>query len=190
MDYFNMIAEYEGLVGYAEKSNKILAYLKDLLNNYCKMKDQALNSAKKSFDYLLVEISKPIKSSYQINYLYGAHKTIREFINFVNISLANEITQNNKLQSDIIQQINDYIKFISNKNNSILNEFKKLIEKVYNQKKNYENSKNEYIDFGKKVSILEEKISQKMNDNLNINSNSKISSNTNISNGSIDSPRN
>ena len=182
-----MIAEYEGLVGYAEKSNKILAYLKDLLNNYCKMKDQALNSAKKSFDYLLVEISKPIKSSYQINYLYGAHKTIREFINFVNISLANEITQNNKLQSDIIQQINDYIKFISNKNNSILNEFKKLIEKVYNQKKNYENSKNEYIDFGKKVSILEEKISQKMNDNLNINSNSNISSNTNISNGSIDS---
>ena len=38
MDYFNLKAEYQGLVAYNEKNNRILLYLKDLLNNYFKLK--------------------------------------------------------------------------------------------------------------------------------------------------------
>ena len=131
MDYFNFKAEYESLLEYTDKSNKILAYIKDLLNNYYKTKDQALNTIKKSFDYLLVEMNKPFKSTYDIKYFSSTHKSIKEFISILNVSLNNEITQNNKLQTDIIQQINDYIKFIGNKNYSVLNDFKKLIDKVY-----------------------------------------------------------
>ena len=183
MDFFNFKAEYEGLAAYTAKNNKILSYLKDLLNNYCKMKEQALNAIKKSFDYLLVEVNNPIKSSYEINYLSGSHKTIRDFINILNVSLANEISQNNKLQTDIIQQINDYINFISNKNDSFLNDFKKLIDKVYYQKREYEDVKNIYITCGKQITILEEKISQKMKDtdNNSIN-NSTLTSSININN--------
>ena len=33
MDYFNLKAEYQGLVAYNEKNSRILLYLKDLLNN-------------------------------------------------------------------------------------------------------------------------------------------------------------
>ena len=173
MDYFNFQAEFEGLLAYTEKTSKILTYLKDLLNNYIKMKEQTLNSIKKSFDILLVEVNKPIKSSYEIKFVSGAQKTIKEFINILNVSLANEINQNNKLQTDIIQQINDYIKFISNKNYSVLNDFKKLINKVYSQKMYYEETKNEYINSGKQVTIFEDKISQK-----NKSINSSISINT------------
>jgi hypothetical protein len=173
MDYFNFQAEFEGLLAYTEKTSKILANLKDLLNNYIKMKEQTLNSIKKSFDILLVEVNKPIKSSYEIKFVSGAQKTIKEFINILNVSLANEINQNNKLQTDIIQQINDYIKFISNKNYSVLNDFKKLINKVYSQKMYYEETKNEYIKSGKQVTIFEDKISQK-----NKSINSSISINT------------
>ena len=173
MDYFNFQAEFEGLLTYTEKTSKILTYLKDLLNNYIKMKEQTLNSIKKSFDILLVEVNKPIKSSYEIKFVSGAQKTIKEFINILNVSLANEINQNNKLQTDIIQQINDYIKFISNKNYSVLNDFKKLINKVYSQKMYYEETKNEYINSGKQVTIFEDKISQK-----NKSINSSISINT------------
>ena len=49
MDYFNFQAEYGGLLSYTDKNNKILLYIKDLLNNYSKMKEQTLNSVKKSF---------------------------------------------------------------------------------------------------------------------------------------------
>ena len=182
MDYFNFKAEYESLLEYTDKSNKILAYIKDLLNNYYKTKDQALNTIKKSFDYLLVEMNKPFKSTYDIKYFSSTHKSIKEFISILNVSLNNEITQNNKLQTDIIQQINDYIKFIGNKNYSVLNDFKKLIDKVYYQKKEYELSKLDYINYGKQVTIFEEKISHKMNETLNnnsINSSMTISTNSN-----------
>ena len=57
MDYFNLKAEYQGLVAYNEKNSRILLYLKDLLNNYFKLKSQALNTIKISFDSLLIEIS-------------------------------------------------------------------------------------------------------------------------------------
>jgi len=178
MDYFNFKAEYEGLLAYTDKSNKILLYLKDLLTNYCKMKEQTLNTIKKSFDYLLVEVNKPIKATYEIKYFSNSQRIIREFINILNVSLSNEITQNNKLKTDIIQQINDYINFINNKNYSVLNDFKKLIDKVYYQKKDYEDYKNDYINCGKQLSILEEKISQK-NNNLKNSINNNINNNTN-----------
>ena len=161
MDYFNLKAEFEGLLAYTDKSTKILAYLKDLLTNYIKMKEQTLNNIKKSFDILLVEVNRPIKTSYEIKFLSSAQKNVREFINILNVSLANEINQNNKLQTDIIQQVNDYIKFISNKNYAVLNDFKKVINKVYSQKSYYEESKNEYINSGKQVTIFEDKMSQK-----------------------------
>ena len=60
----------------------------------------------------------------------------------------------------------------------ILNDLNKLIDKVYSQKKNYEEIKELYLDYGKKMSILEEKLSEKfdvknINKNLNITEISK-----------------
>ena len=165
MDYFNLKAEYQGLIAYNDKNSRILLYLKDLLNNYFKLKSQALNTIKVLFDSLLVEVNKPIDSSYEIKYFSGNQKIIKEFINILNVSFSNEINQNNKLNSDIIQQINDYIKFINGKNLLILCDFNKLIDKVYSQKKNYEEAKKIYIEYGKKMSILEENLSQKLDAN-------------------------
>ena len=141
MDYFNLKAEYQGLLAYNDKNSRILLYLKDLLNNYFKLKTQALNTIKISFDSLLLEISKPLNSSYEIKILSGAQKIIKEFIHILNMSFSNEINQNNKLNSDIIKQINDYIKFINDKNLLVLSDFNKLIDKVYSQKKSYEEVK-------------------------------------------------
>ena len=173
MDYFNLKAEYQGLLSYNDKNKKILLCLKDFLNNYFKLKDQALNTIKISFDSLLLELSKPINSPYEIKNLSGAQKIIKEFIHILNISLSNEINQNNKFNSNIIKQINDYIKFINEKNISILNDFSKLIDKVYLQKKNYEEIKKIYLNYGKNMSILEEKLSEKF-DTKNINNNLNI----------------
>ena len=174
MDYFNLKAEFQGLLLYNDKNTKVLLYLKDLLNNYFKLKEQALNSIKISFDTLLLELSKPINSPYRIKNVSGAQKIIKEFIHILNVSFSNEINQNNKFNSDIIKQINDYIKFINEKNISILNDFGKLIDKVYLQKKNYEEIKKLYLNYGKKMSILEEKLSEKF-DVKNINKNLNIS---------------
>ena len=132
MDYFNLKAEYQGLVAYNEKNSRILLYLKDLLNNYFKLKSQALNTIKISFDSLLIEISKPISTNYEIKNLSGAQKIIKEFVHILDLSFSNEINQNNKLNSDIIQQINDYIKFINDKSYIVLSDFHKLMDKVKN----------------------------------------------------------
>ena len=167
MDYFNFIAEYQGLFSYIEKNNKILSNLNEYLNNYCKMKEEALNTMKKLLEHLLLEISKPLSSSFDINPLFGGQKIIKDFISILNVSLDNEINQNNKLQTDIIGQMKDYINYINIKNNTILKDFKLLMDKVYYQKKEYEKSKSEYINYGKQLTILENQVSEKMNNNLN-----------------------
>ena len=167
MDYFNLKAEYQGLVAYNEKNSRILLYLKDLLNNYFKLKSQALNTIKISFDSLLIEISKPISTNYEIKNLSGAQKIIKEFVHILDLSFSNEINQNNKLNSDIIQQINDYIKFINDKSYIVLSDFHKLMDKVYSQKKNLEEIKKLYFEYGKKMSILEEKLSLKFDTSSN-----------------------
>ena len=173
MDYFNLKAEYQGLLAYNDKNSRVLLYLKDLLNNYYKLKNQALNTIKISFDSLLLELSKPFNSPYEFKYSSGSEKIIKEFIHILNVSFSNEINQNNKLNSDIIKQINDYIKFINDKNILILNDLNKLIDKVYSQKKNYEEIKELYLDYGKKMSFLEEKLSKRF-DSKNTNKNSII----------------
>ena len=61
----------------------------------------------------------------------------------------------------------DYINYINIKNFSILKDFKLLMDKVYYQKKEYDKSKSEYINYGKQLTILENQISEKMNNNLN-----------------------
>ena len=167
MDYFNFIAEYQGLFSYIEKNNKILSNLNEYFNNYCKMKEQALNTMKKFLEHLLLEINKPLSASFDINPLFGSQKTIKDFISILNVTLDNEINQNNKLQTDIIGQMKDYINYINIKNNSILKDFKSLMDKVYYQKKEYEKSKNEYINYGKQLTIFENQVSEKMNNNLN-----------------------
>ena len=167
MDYFNLKAEYQGLVAYNEKNSRILLYLKDLLNNYFKLKSQALNTIKISFDSLLIEISKTISTNYEIKNLSGAQKIIKEFVHILDLSFSNEINQNNKLNSDIIQQINDYIKFINDKSYIVLSDFHKLMDKVYSQKKNLEEIKKLYFEYGKKMSILEEKLSLKFDTSSN-----------------------
>ena len=167
MDYFNLKAEYQGLVAYNEKNSRILLYLKDLLNNYFKLKSQALNTIKISFDSLLIEISKPISTNYEIKNLSGAQKIIKEFVHILDLSFSNEINQNNKLNSEIIQQINDYIKFINDKSYIVLSDFHKLMDKVYSQKKNLEEIKKLYFEYGKKMSILEEKLSLKFDTSSN-----------------------
>ena len=167
MDFFNLKAEYKGLLAFNEKSSRIMLCLKDLLNNYYKLKSQALNVIKNSFDSLLLEISKPIESPYEIKNISGAQKIIKDFVHILNLSFSNEINQNNKLNSDIIQQINDYTKFINERNYAILNDFNKLIEKVYTQKKEYEETKNIYLNLGRKMSILEEKLTKKFDATTN-----------------------
>jgi hypothetical protein len=131
------------------------------------MKEQALNTMKKFLEYLILEINKPLSSSFDINPLFGGQKTIKDFISILNVSLDNEINQNNKFQTDIIGQMKDYINYINIKNNTILKDFKLLMDKVYYQKKEYEKSKSEYINYGKQLTILENQVSEKMNNNLN-----------------------
>ena len=174
MDYFNLKAEYQGLLAYNDKNSRVLLYLKDLLNNYYKLKNQALNTIKISFDSLLLELSKPYNSPYEFKHSSGSEKIIKEFIHILNVSFSNEINQNNKLNSDIIKQINDYIKFINDKNILVLNDLSKLIDKVYSQKKNYEEIKELYLDYGKKMSILEEKLSMRFDSKNTNNNKSKI----------------
>ena len=163
MDYFNFLAEYQGILCYSKKNEEIISDLNELLLNYSNNKEILLSNAKKSLSSLLVQLNKPISSTYSINFSSSIENSIiNPLVKIVSIFLTNETNQNKKL-SEIFQKINEFIPHVSNLNHLILSEFKNLIDNIYATKKKYEQSKENYITSGKQITSLEELISNNSN---------------------------
>ena len=62
MDYFNFIAECQGLSTYSAKTIQIIINVNSLISEYSHAKDQLLKNLKNSLNNLIVEIDKPINS--------------------------------------------------------------------------------------------------------------------------------
>ena len=163
MDYFNFFAEYQGILSYSKKNEEIIIDLNELLLNYSNNKEILLSNAKRSLSSLLIQLNKPTSSSYSINFPSSIENSvISPLVKIVNTFLTNETNQNKKL-SEIFKKISEFIPHISNLNNLILSEFKNLIDDIYEMKKKYEQSKENYITSGKQITSLEELISNNTN---------------------------
>ena len=178
MDYFNFIAECEGLSSYSAKSIQILSSINALLSDYSRMKEQLLKNMKISLNNLTNEINKPINSIYKLKYISSFEKNTLNIISYLKEALSKEIRENDLLQSEIVSPLNSFIKHINNQNILLFNEFKSCIDEIYKQKKKCDISKDNYINCGKQITILAEKLnnignennneSKELNNNLNI----------------------
>ena len=175
MDYFNLIAEFQGLSSYTNKTIQILLSVNTFLSEYSRMKDQLLKNMKFSLNNLISEINKPINSLYKLKYVSSLEKNIKIIIKFLEESFTKEIRENDILQSEIVTPLNSFIKHINSQNNLLFNEFNTCIDDIYKQKKKYDLSKDNYINCGKEITILAEKLNSLGNDN---NSEAKELTNT------------
>ena len=165
MDYFNLIAEYQGLSSYTNKTIQILSSINSFLSDYSRMKEQLLKNIKLSLNNLISEINKPIYSLYKLKYISWLEKNTKTIINFLEESLTKENRENDLLQSEIVTPLNGFIKHINSQNNLLFNEFNNCIDEIYKQKKKYDLSKDNYINCGKQITILAEKLNNLGNEN-------------------------
>ena len=178
MDYFNFIAECQGLSAYSNKTIQILNIINSILSDYSGMKAQLLKNMKLSLNNLISQINKPINSIYKLKYLSYLEKNTLKVISFLKEALSKESRENDLLQSEIVLPLNSFIKHINNQNLLLFNEFKTCIDEIYKQKRKCDLSKENYINCGKQITILLEKLnnigiensneSKELNNNLNI----------------------
>ena len=164
MDYFNLIAESQGLSSYTAKTMQILLSINSLLSDYSRMKEQFLKNMKLSLNNLNSEIKKPINSIYTLKYVSSLEKNTKKIINFLEEVFSKESRENDLLQSEIVSPLNGFIKHLNNQNSLLFNEFNSCIDEIYKQKKKYDLSKDNYINCGKQITILAEKINNLGND--------------------------
>ena len=165
MDYFNLTAECQGLSSYTAKTMQLLTSINSLLSDYSRMKEQLLKNMKISLKNIITEIKKPINSLYILRYVSSLEKNLKKIINYLEEVFAKESRENDLLQSEIVSPLNSFIKHINNQNILLFNEFNSCIDEIYKQKKKYDLSKDNYINCGKQITILAEKLNSLGNDN-------------------------
>ena len=177
MDYFNFIAEYQGLSTYSARNIQILSTVNSLLSDYSRMMGQLIKNLNISLNNLITEIKKPINTTYKLKYVSSFEKNILKIINYIRELLQKSNRENSILESDICTPLNSFIKHINSQNVLLFNEFKNLIDEIYKQKKKCDLSKENYINCGKQVTILAEKLNtisedsseaKDLNNNLNM----------------------
>ena len=122
------------------------------------MKAQLLKNMKLSLNNLISQINKPINSIYKLKYLSYLEKNTLKVISFLKEALSKESRENDLLQSEIVLPLNSFIKHINNQNLLLFNEFKTCIDEIYKQKRKCDLSKENYINCGKQITILLEKL--------------------------------
>ncbi len=167
MDYFNLIAECQGLSSYSQRTIQILTSINTLLSDFYQMKDQLLKNLKISLNNVISEMNKPIDSLYKLKYISSFEKNISKIIAHLKEILSKETRENDILNSEIVLPLNSFIKHINSQIILLFNEFKNSIDEIYKQKKKCDTSKDNYFNCGKQITILAEKLNSLGNENSN-----------------------
>ena len=165
MDYFNLSAECEGLSSFSLKTIQVLTSINSLLSEFYQTKDQLLKNLNISLNNVISEINKPLDSIYKLKYVSLFEKNTSKIIKFLKEVISKEIRDTDLLNSEIVSPLSSFIKHISSQNSLLFNEFKYLIDEIYKQKKKCDTSKDNYINCGKQITIMAEKLSSLGNDN-------------------------
>ncbi len=160
MDNFNLQIEYSHLSDYVKNGMNNLNDFSYFLKTFIKFSEQLISNTKKVINNIISEMMKNEDEN-------QSTLTIRffEFYNYFLEYLKSIDNQNIKLETDILNPLNDFISHLKSQNSIFFSEFKDLINDTYNQKKKYELCKNNYFESSKKsteqenliVKILEEK---------------------------------
>ena len=165
MDYFNLAAECQGLSSFSQKTIQVLTSIASLLSDFYVAKDQLLKNLKSSLINVISEINKPIESIYKLKYVSSFEKNTLKIIIYLNEVISKENRDNDLLNSEIVSPLNSFIKHMNSQNSLLFTEFKYLIDEIYKHKKKCDTSKDNYINCGKQITIMAEKLNSISNEN-------------------------
>ena len=165
MDYFNLTAECQGLSSFSQKTIQVLTSIASLLSDFYVAKDQLLKNLKSSLINVISEINKPIESIYKLKYVSSFEKNTLKIIIYLNEVISKENRDNDLLNSEIVSPLNSFIKHMNSQNSLLFTEFKYLIDEIYKHKKKCDTSKDNYINCGKQITIMAEKLNSISNEN-------------------------
>ena len=165
MDYFNLTAECQGLSSFSQKTIQVLTSIASLLSDFYENKDQLLKNLKSSLNNVISEINKPIESIYKLKYVSSFEKNTLKIIAYLNEVISKENRDNDLLNSEIVSPLSSFIKHMNSQNSLLFTEFKYLIDEIYKYKKKCDTSKDNYINCGKQITIMAEKLHSISNEN-------------------------
>ena len=157
MDYYNLQSEYDEIFKYSKIGINTLNDFLLFLKTYVKYSEQLYSNTKKTITNIIsgmLKISENNQSSLTIR-CFEFYNSFLEYITLIN-------NQNNKIEYDLINPLNEFISHIKTQNSLIFSEFKDIISETYKQKKNYEQSKHNYIESSKKATEQENLIVKKI----------------------------
>ena len=159
MDYYNLQSEYDEIFKYSKIGINTLNDFLLFLKTYVKYSEQLYSNTKKTITNIIsgmLKISENNQSSLTIR-CFEFYNSFLEYLNSIN-------KQNNKIEYDILNPLNEYISHIKTQNSLIFTEFKDIINETYKQKKNYEQSKHNYIESSRKATEQENLIIKKIDE--------------------------
>ena len=159
MDYYNLQSEYDEIFKYSKIGINTLNDFLLFLKTYVKYSEQLYSNTKKTITNIIsgmLKISENNQSSLTIR-CFEFYNSFLEYLNSIN-------KQNNKIEYDILNPLNEYISHIKTQNSLIFSEFKDIINETYKQKKNYEQSKHNYIESSRKATEQENLIIKKIDE--------------------------
>ena len=159
MDYYNLQNEYDNILKYSKTGINTLNDFLSFLKTYVKYSEQLYSNTKKTITNIIsgmLKISENNQSSLTIR-CFEFYNSFLEYITLIN-------NQNNKIEYDLINPLNEFISHIKTQNSLIFSEFKDIISETYKQKKNYEQSKHNYIESSKKATEQENLVVKKIDE--------------------------
>ena len=157
MDYFNFQIEYDKLFDYTKEGINSLINFSNFLKTYIKYSEQLYSNTIKIVNNIISEMvnnNEENESTLSIHF-FEFYNSFSEYLKSINI-------KNNKLEYDILNPLNEFISHIKTQNSLVFSEFNNLINETYNQKKKYEQCKNNYIESSKIVTENEKLIIKKV----------------------------
>ena len=144
MDFLSIKSELDSYKEYIENTNNTMTCILNFFINSKKSLSDYAQTTQSSLNELFKNLMKYDNRSAYI-------KKFFEFFRLFEKHLSNLINISKKIEKQLIKPTIDFIKFISNDNNAQLIELNKVFNVVSNQKKKYDQIKQNYFDSCKKA---------------------------------------
>ena len=160
MDFLSLSNEYESYKEYIENSNNSMIYISQFFSTFQKDLNDYSTNTQNNLNLLFTNLIKFDNKSTYIKKFFGVCRLFeKHLLKLKSIS--------KKIYIELVQQTNDFSKFISNDNNIQLNELRKLINETSFQKKKYESIKRDYLIQCRTAADQEKVLLKEMDNNKN-----------------------
>ena len=160
MDFLSLTNEYESYKEYIENSNNSMIYISQFFTTFQKDLNDYSTNTQNNLNLLFNNLIKFDNKSTYIKKFFGICRLFeKHLLKLKSIS--------KKIYTELVQQTNDFSKYISNDNNNQLNELRKLINETSFEKKKYESIKRDYLIQCRTAAEQEKVLLKEMDNNKN-----------------------